>query len=192
MTPNVKSERGSALIITLMIIIAMTGLGALAFSTASVSATTTTHAALQKRASFAAEVAMLAGVEWLEANLETITESAPGSDLPIFTEAMPIGESTGVTGGRELYFGSDPFGAEHLQPFFTVRFSGLAPARRAAEFDDRFCYMRLNMTGEAGITDQERASATVTTENEMSGGRITRAFTGHFYVGPVACPSFGG
>jgi hypothetical protein len=196
MITNVNSERGTALIITMMIILAMTGLGALAFSTASVSATTTTHAALQKRASFTAEVAMLSGIEWLEANLETITQAEPGSELPVFTELMaigsdgPVGASTG--GGSEAYFGASPFGAEHLQPFFTVRFSGLAPARRAAEFDDRFCYMRLNMTGEAGITDLERVAATMNTENEMSGSRITRSFSGHFYVGPVACPSFGG
>lgn len=198
MMTNVKSERGTALIITLMIILAMTGLGALAFSTASVSATTTTHAALQKRAAFAAEVAMLSGVEWLERNLEVITQSEPGSELPIFTEMMALGTSGlaadgSVTGsGPETFFGDDPFGADHLEPFFTVRFSGLAPARRAAEFDDRFCYMRLNMTGEAGINDLERASTDVNTENQMSGSRITRSFSGHFYVGPVACPNFGG
>jgi hypothetical protein len=197
MITNVKSERGTALILTMMIILAMTGLGALAFSTASVSATTTTHAALQKRAAFAAEIAMLSGVEWLEANLDTITQADPGSELPVFTEMMAIGgsrpELVSTAGGSEAYFGDDPFGAEHLEPFFTVRFSGLAPARRAAEFDDRFCYMRLNMSGEAGITDQQRAASdSINTENEMSGSRITRSFSGHFYVGPVACPSFGG
>ena len=198
MITNVKSERGTALILTMMIILAMTGLGALAFSTASVSATTTTHAALQKRAAFAAEVAMMAGVEWLETNLHVITQAEPGAELPLFTEMMAIGDGgvasdgTVATGGPETYFGGDPFGAEHLEPFFTVRFAGLAPARRAAEFDDRFCYMRLNMLGEAGINDLERASTDVNTENEMSGSRITRSFTGHFYVGPVACPNFGG
>jgi len=196
MSTNLKSERGTALIITMMIILAMTGLGALAFSTASVSATTTTHAALQKRAAFAAEVAMLAGVEWLESNLDTITQSDPGSELPVFTELMSLGgsrpEIVSTAGGSQAYFGDDPFGADHLQPFFTVRFSGLAPARRAAEFDDRFCYMRLNMTGEAGINDLNRATATMNSENEMSGSRITRSFAGHFYVGPVACPNFGG
>jgi hypothetical protein len=184
-----RSERGSALIITLVVILAMTGLGAIAFNTAVTSTLTANHFALQKRASYAAEVALLTGVEYLNWNLNAVVDYAEGSGAYEFHESDSIRNDITVGG----YFSANPFGKARLQPFFRVRYSDIAPARRAAEFDEGFCYMRLQMSGAAGIRDPERdvADANVS-EIELSGGLISREFTGHFYVGPVRCPGYEG
>lgn len=188
-TPNVRSERGSALIITLIVILAMTGLGAIAFNTAVTSTLTADHFGLQKRAGYAAEVALLSGVEYLNWNLDGVIAYAEGSGAYTFQHTDTI--RSDITVGS--FFSTNPFGKDRLTPFFSVRYDGIAPARRAAEFDEGFCYMRLNMSGQAGINDPDRQGDDVNiSELEMRGGIITREFTGHFYVGPVRCPGYEG
>lgn len=192
MTPapnTASSERGSALIITLIVILAMTGLGAVAFNTAVTSTRTADHFGLQKRAGYAAEVALLTGVEYLNWNLDGVIAYAEGSGAYTFEHTDTIRSDISVGS----FFSTNPFGKERLLPFFRVRYDGIAPARRAAEFDEGFCYMRLNMSGMAGIRDPEReATGANVSELEMRGGIITREFTGHFYVGPVRCPGYEG
>lgn len=183
------SERGSALVITLIVILAMTGLGAIAFNTAVTSTLTADHFGLQKRAGYAAEVALLSGVEYLNWNLDAVVAYAEGSGSYTFQHTDTI--RSDVTVGD--FFSENPFGKERLLPFFQVRYDGIAPARRAAEFDEGFCYLRLNMSGLAGIQDPDRVGPDVNvSEFEMRGGVITREFTGHFYVGPVRCPGYEG
>lgn len=183
-----RSERGSALIITLVVIIALTGLGTIAFNTAVTSTITADHFGLQKRAAYAAEVAMLSGVEYLNWNLDAVVAYAEGSGAYEFQNTDTI--RSDITVGD--FFSENPFGRERLEPFFRVRYDGIAPARRAAEFDESFCYMRLNMSGTAGIRDPDRQDpGAAVTEFEMRGGLISRQFAGHFYVGPVRCPGYG-
>ena len=189
LTRQTTSERGSALVITLVVILAMTGLGALAFNSAITSTQSAGHFGLQKRAAFAAEVAMLSGVEYLVFNQGAVIAYAEGSGAYSFHHTDPIRPSSETAVG---FFSSNPFGNARLEPFFRVIYDDIAPARRAAEFDEGFCYMRVNMRGTAGIIDPDRnAAGAVVNEREMSGGVISRQFAGHFFVGPVRCPGWG-
>lgn len=183
-----RSEQGSALIVTLMVVLAMTGLGALAFNTAVTSTQTADSFGMQKRASFAAEVAMLAGVEYLDWNVQAVVAYTRDHGTYEFRHTDTI--RSDITVGE--FFGTNPFERAGMDPFFRVIYGDVAPARRAAEFDERFCYMRVSMTGEAGIDDTERADGGVNVSvGDMAGEFVSREFVGHFYVGPVECPGYG-
>jgi len=182
------SERGSALIVTLMVILAMTGLGALAFNTAIASTRTADNFGMQKRAAFSAEVAMLSGVEFLDWNLTAVLAYTRENETYEFQNTDSI--RSDITVGD--FFGSNPFERQGLTPFFRVVYGDVVPARRAAEFDESFCYMRVSMTGDAGIRDPARTAANANVSvTDMSGELISREFVGHFFVGPVDCPGYG-
>ena len=185
----VKSERGNVLFVTLLIIVIITALGSLALNSAITSTRSAGFMSLQKQSNAVAEAAVLGGIEYLDWNLDAVIaytmehgqyEYRHG-DLLTATDTTP-----------PVLFSDDAFGRPGLEPYFSVIFDDIAPARRAAEFDEGFCYMRLNMHGTAGIIDENRLDPAAVVNNwEMSGGLIRREFSGHFYVGPVICPGYG-
>ena len=183
------SERGSVILVVMATILALTGLGAVAFNTA-LSATRTADAfGMQNKAIFAADVAVLSGVEFLDWNLDAVIAYAEGSGQYVFEHTDPIRSGVSVAD----LFGTNPFENAHLEPFFRVVYTDIAPARRAPEFDEGFCYMRLYMEGQAGVRDTLRLDdAAVVTIRSLRGGLVTREFAGHFYVGPVRCPGYAG
>ncbi len=183
-----RSERGSALLISLLVIISLTGLGAVAFNSAVTATNTADYASMQRRAAQAAEVAVLSGVEYLNWNLDAVVAYAEGSGSYEFRNTDPVRSDLPV---GDL-FGTNPFGRGRLEPFFRVQYGDMSPARRAAEFDEGFCYMRLTMTGTAGIVDPDIGGSGAVSEFDLRGGMIARDFAGHFYVGPVRCPGYGG
>lgn len=184
-----QSERGSALLIVLTVVLSLTALGAVAFTSAITATTTADHAGMQRRAAQAAEVALLSSIEYLNWNLDAVLEYSEGSGAYEYVYGDAI--RSDITLGA--LFSDNPFGRERYEPFFRVLFHDIVPARRAAEYDEGFCYMRLLMSGRAGIVDTDRAgSADDVSVYDMRGGLIGRDFSGHFYVGPVRCPGYGG
>ncbi|MDP7059687.1 MAG: pilus assembly PilX N-terminal domain-containing protein, partial [Candidatus Marinimicrobia bacterium] len=149
----VKSERGNVLFVTLLIIVIVTALGALALNSAITSTRSAGFMSLQKQSNAVAEAAVLSGIEYLDWNLDAVVAYTMEhgqyeyhhDDLLTATDTTP-----------PVLFSDDAFGRPRLEPYFSVIFDDIAPARRAAEFDEGFCYMRLNMHGVAGIIDENR------------------------------------
>ncbi|MFT4702956.1 MAG: hypothetical protein ACI81R_000644 [Bradymonadia bacterium] len=180
-----RAERGSALIITMLVILAVTGLGAVAFTSAIRAASQARNFEAQKQATFVAEVALGTSVEFLECNLRFL------QNLERYPYPLESGDPVGCDFTEGSVFGATPFGRNsRLTPFYRVSFAQPVPARRAPEYDESYCYVRVDMQGSAGLTDEEREGVNVaTTNNRASGSEIRREFVGFFYAGPVQCPS---
>ena len=182
-----RSERGSALVVTMMVILAVTGLGAVAFTSALQSANLSQNAERGRQAAVVAEVGMMAGVEWLECNLSFLQQ------LEAYPYVYSMGDEVGCNFQPGALLQNQPFGERSRDlPVYSVAYSEPVPARRAPEFDESYCYVRIDMLGTGGLFDPDRASdnAAITT-TRLSGANMTRRFNGQFYAGPVRCPSVG-
>lgn len=183
-----RAEQGSALIVTMLVIVAITGLGALAFQTAVRSTVQARNLAEGKQAESVAETALLTGVEWLECNLPFLMDG--NATYPYqFQQNDPIGCGFATDNA----FGNTPFGTRQTEePYFEIQFSQPVPARRAPEYDESYCFVRIDMLGRGGLFDEARegSGARITT-NQLSGSRLARRFVAHFYAGPVNCPGYG-
>lgn len=182
-----RAEQGSALIVTMMVILAVTGLGAVAFTSAIQSTTQARNFEQGKQAAIVAELATMSGIEWLECNLSFLLS------LDAYPYTYQSDDAVGCAFDNTSLFGASPFGADRREtPVFAVTFAQPIPARRAPEFDETFCYVRIDMLGTGGMFDAERAGPNVRfTENEQGGSTVVRRFNGQFYAGPVRCPSVG-
>lgn len=185
-----RSERGSALIVTMLVIVAVTGLGALAFQTAVRSTVQARNLAESKQTEAVAETALMTGVQWLECNLPFLMDGNSANYPYQLSHEDPIGCGYSA----EAAFGDNTFGTRQSDvPYFEIQFSQPVPARRAPEYDESYCYVRIDMLGRGGMLDEQReGSGARITDNRLEGGRLTRRFVANFYAGPVVCPGYGG
>jgi hypothetical protein len=182
-----RSEQGSALIVTMMVILAITGMGALAFQTAVRSASQARNFQENKQAEFVSEVAVMTGIEWLECNLAFLMDGAT------FPYQLEEGDPVGCGFRTASLFGAEPFGTRQRDTaYYQVRFAQPVPSRRAPEYDESYCYVRIDMLGRGGLLDGAReGSGGLVSDTELGGARVARRFSANFYAGPVVCPGYG-
>jgi len=176
--PNLRhAERGSVLVIALLIILAMTGIGAVAFTSAVTATRAATSFSTSKQAALVAQMAILGGIEELACT------------HPIRIAAMRAGRVTDwhssdvLCGGGATYFDDQPFGRRQARPEFLVSYTEATLGRRAFGFDTAACYFRVRVEAEGQL--EMDAMADRVGSNQTDPRRVRRRAVGYVFVGPV-------
>jgi len=183
---HVPSERGSVLVVSLLVILAMTGLGVVAFQSAVASTRTASSFSLSKQANFVTELGMVAGFEQLRCSYGARDVAARQQALSADGPNL-VGDwhsSDLFCGEAPLFFSSEPFGEREAHPEFIVIFRDGTLGRRAAGYDEsRACFLRFELESIGQVRMDPRATSV--------GGDvplptlIRRRAIGYAYIGPI-------
>lgn len=183
-----RSERGSVVVVALLLILAMTGLGIIAFQTALSSLQTAASFTMSKQAGYLAELAMQASMDELsctyQARLVQIYNEGTNDGVSQFLSEDP------VCGLPVNYFVEDQRSLDVGTASFDVIFDQATLGRRAQGFDTSACYYRLRVqaTGELEVTPRQNDRFLATPGNSF----VRRRAVGYVYVGPVVDASLCG
>jgi hypothetical protein len=193
-----RASRGSVLVITLLVILALTGLALVALSSAATGAITATTFNVQKQVNYVTELAVNAAVEEMACQPENYL--AP---LTFVQQVAGSAQATqmrwdGLTfcGLTPQFFGPNDFGRRDTQPAFQVIFTDNRLASQEAGFEaggagsaasDQPCHIRLRMEATGIVNVPGRASNSFAI-NQAERANILRRAVGYVTVGPFLNP----
>ncbi len=172
-----RSERGSVLVVALLVILAMTGLGAVAFTSAVSATRSATSFSTSKQADLIAQMSVLGSIEELACTHPARLAALRAGRVSDWHSSDPL------CGSGSGYFGPAPFGQRVASPEFLVTYREGSLGRRAFGFDTAACYYRVRVEAEGLVRLQptaNRVGADQTAER-----RVRRRSVGYVYVGPV-------
>jgi hypothetical protein len=174
---SARHERGSVLVIAMLIILAMTGVGAVAFTSAITATRAASSFSTGKQAALVAQMAVLGGIEELACTHPIRLASLRGGRVTDWHS------SDTLCGGDSAYFDTDPFGRREARPEFLVTYTEATLGRRAFGFDTAACYFRVRVEAE-GELEMDPIGDRVGSDQTQP--RLTRRrAVGYVYVGPV-------
>ncbi len=177
-----KSERGSVLVIALMVILAMTGLGVIAFNVAVGSTRTAGSLTVSKQANFIAELAMMTALEELACSQDQRVDRMMRSLDGAGEGSSDWSSADGLCGQATDLFGEAPLGRRQGTAQFVVRFDDLRTARAAAgNAVNELCYLRVRLRA-FGELDIDMMSTNV--DGTAADSVIRRSATGYALIGP--------
>lgn len=185
--PRRGNPRGSVLVVALVLILAMTGLGLVAFQTA-VSATRTAGTfTMTRQANFLAELGVVTGVETLACSFSA-RDNSLGSGM--LGGNSDFHSSDPLCGQSVSYFGAAPFGRRVGNAEFYVRYGPPVLAGQPTQSDSNVCLyrVRLDATGQMvapGSASRIEVDQTVPTI-------VRRRAVGYVFVGPIFSEGCGG
>ncbi len=191
--PRRSSERGSALIIALLIIIALTGLGVvgLAHTTQELRPSGTTR--YNKQAYYTSEAGMMAAMQRVGSNGEAYWRymkkvARAERERAGNAGAVPTYQfSSGEFAGAGSLFGTSNQGFEGQQgtnASFTVRFGDPKDGPRPAGFSQEFCFKRFTFRS-TGMVGTAIPAAELDVNEAVQTG--TARHVGSALVGPMLC-----
>lgn len=177
-----STERGSVLVIALMVILAMTGLGVIAFNVAVGSTRTAGSFTVSKQANFVAELAMMTGLEELSCSQDQRVDRMMRSLNGAGEGSSDWSSADGLCGQATDFFGEAPLGRRAGTPQFVVRYDDLRTARAAAgNAVNELCYLRVRLTA-FGELDIDAMSSNI--DGTAADSVIRRSATGYALIGP--------
>lgn len=169
--------RGSVLVISMLIILAMTGIGAVAFTSAVSATRAATSFSTSKQAALVTQMAMLGGIEELACSYPIRLAAVRGGRVTDW-HSTDVLCGTGVT-----YFDAEPFGRRAAAPEFLVSYTEATLGRRAFGFDTSACYFRVRVEAEGELTMDPMADRVGS--DQTTARQVRRRAVGYVFVGPV-------
>lgn len=199
------SQQGSVLVLSLLVILALTGLGLVALNTAMTATLTASTFNISKQVDFVTELAVNAGIEEIGCQPEnyltplTVVQQLPG------TRTAATGmrwDGTAFCGQATTLIDSTSFTRADAQPRVQVSYNdnrlasdetGFEAGGAGSAASNQPCYLRLRMEATGVVNIPSRASDSFATQGVRTD--IVRRATGYVTVGPflnsVICANAG-
>lgn len=200
-----RQEKGSVLVLSLLVILALTGLGLVALNTAMTSTLTASTFNISKQVDFVTELAVNAGIEEIGCQPEnyltplTVVQQLPGA----------AAAATGMRWDGTMFCGQDTtlidstsFTRADAQPRVQVAYTdnrlasdetGFEAGGAGSTASNQPCYLRLRMEATGVVNIPSRASDSFRSQGVRTD--IVRRATGYVTVGPflnsVICANAG-
>ncbi len=186
-----RSERGSALILALLVIIALTGLGLVGLKHTSFEMRTANNAKFARQALYVAETGMVAGHQRVGANGQVFWDYMSRVQHLLQRERNINEVPSYALSSQEFLTNGKIYGAEtssfekeqNTNASFTITFSDPRDGPRPAGFSREFCFKRFTFesTGKVG----EDPLAEVRWNDAVR--TATSSYFSHALVGPLLC-----
>ena len=194
-----RSEQGSALIIALLVIMALTGLGLVGLKHTIFELRQSNNHRYAKQAEYTSEGALMAGLQrfqsggrafdsgWTQFERKRQAEFGQAvAPLP-----YPLIDSAEFNALPDRFFGShtdnQSFEAQqNTDAVFTVQVSNIKPARNPPfGFDPSFCFNRYTVTATGTVGEVAGTIADLNMKNPQRGSTSTHV--AHVLMGPIQC-----
>lgn len=173
-----RAERGSVLVIAMLIILAMTGIGAVAFTSAITSTRAAAAFSTSRQTELVTQLAAMGAMEELACSYTGRLSALREGRITDYHSSDPLCGNADVT-----YFGSEPFGRRAATPEFLASFTEATLGRRATGYDQSACYYRIRVEVEGQLEMEPTANRVGADETALR--RVRRRQVGYVYVGPV-------